>query len=249
MIKDPSLILTFTANDLEAGHESVQTVTGDDLLTRSISIEHRLLDGLKPSSDKAEISIRKGAPVTEDIIRTEGDIHAVLMDGSETLFTGYVSTNFSWSVTDYGEETLSITLEDVGTRLLEKSFITEGFHLFQCEAYRAVEAIAERAGITISPDSQKPTAAVVRSVEGDESCKELLKELLYELGYVYAFDEYGEMYLHKVSVTTLSGIPTVDSSSLVSVGGTAVSLRKKIRQYRTARVSFQRVGEADDYLV
>ena len=249
MIKDPSLILTFTANDLESGHESVQTVTGEDLLTRSISIEHRLLDGLKPSSDKAEISIRKGAPVTEDIIRTEGDIHAVLMDGTETLFTGYVSTNFSWSVTDYGEETLSITLEDVGTRLLEKSFITEGFHLFQCEAYRAVEAIAERAGIIISPDSQKPTAAVVRSVEGDESCRDLLTELLYELGYVYAFDEYGEMYLHKVSVTTLSGIPTVDSSSLVSVGGTAVSLRKKIRQYRTARVSFQRLGEADDYLV
>ena len=249
MISNPSLILTFTAADLEAGHGSVQTVTGNDLLTRSISIEHRLLDGLKPSSDKAQLSIRKGAPVTEDIIRTEGDINAVLMDGSETLFTGYVSTNFSWSVTDYGEETLSITIEDVGTRLLEKSFITEGFHLFQCEAYRAVEAIAERAGITISPDSQKPTVAVVRSVEGDESCKELLTELLYELGYVYAFDEYGEMYLHKVSVTTLSGIPSVDSSSLVSVGGTAVSLRKKIRQYRTARVSFQRLGEADDYLV
>ena len=109
MIQEPSLILTFTANDLEAGHESVQTITGDDLLTRSISIEHRLLDGLKPSSDKAELSIRKGAPVVEDIIRTEGDIHAVLMDGMETLFTGYVSTNFSWSVTDYGEETLSIT--------------------------------------------------------------------------------------------------------------------------------------------
>lgn len=249
MITDPSLILTFTANDLEAGHESVQTITGSDLLTRSISIEHRLLDGLKPSSDKAELSIRKGAPVAEDIIRTEGDIHAVLMDGSKTLFTGYVSTNFSWSVTDYGEETLSITIEDVGTRLLEKSFITEGFHLFQCEAYKAVEAIAARAGITISPDSQKPTARVVRCVEGDESCKELLTELLYELGYVYAFDEYGEMYLHKVSVTSLEGIPTVDSSSLVSVGGTAVSLRKKIRQYRTARVSFQRLGEADDYLV
>ena len=79
MIKDPSLILTFTANDLEAGHESVQTITGEDLLTRSISIEHRLLDGLKPSSDKAEISIRKGAPVTEDIIHTEGYIHAAGM--------------------------------------------------------------------------------------------------------------------------------------------------------------------------
>lgn len=249
MISNPSLILTFTASDLEAGHESVQTVTGDDLLTRSISIEHRLLDGLKPSSDKAQLSIRKGAAVTEDIIRTEGDIHAVLMDGSATLFTGYVSTNFSWSVTDYGEETLSITLEDVGTRLLEKSFITEGFHLFQCEVYKAVEAIAEKAGITISPDSQKPTATVVRSVEGDESCKDLLTELLYEIGYVYAFDEYGEMYLHKVSVSSLSGIPTVDSSSLVSVGGTAVSLKKKIRQYRTARVTFQRLGEADDYLV
>ena len=249
MISNPSLILTFTAADLEAGHESVQTVTGDDLLTRSISIEHRLLDGLKPSSDKAQLSIRKGAAVTEDIIRTEGDIHAVLMDGSTTLFTGYVSTNFSWSVTDYGEETLSITIEDVGTRLLEKSFITEGFHLFQCEAYKAVEAIAEKAGITISPDSQKPTTAVVRSVEGDESCKDLLAELLYEIGYVYAFDEYGEMYLHKVSVSSLSGIPTVDSSSLVSVGGTAVSLKKKIRQYRTARVTFQRLGEADDYLV
>lgn len=249
MITDPSLILTFTANDLEAGHESVQTITGSDLLTRSISIEHRLLDGLKPSSDKAELSIRKGAPVAEDIIRTEGDIHAVLMDGNTTLFTGYVSTNFSWSVTDYGEETLSITLEDVGTRLLEKSFITEGFHLFQCEAYKAVEAIAFRAGITISPDSVKPMTEIVRSVEGDESCKDLLTELLYEIGYVYAFDEYGEMYLHKVSVSSLSGIPTVDSSSLVSVGGTAVSLKKKIRQYRTARVTFQRLGEADDYLV
>ena len=145
MIANPSLILTFTANDLEAGHESVQTVTGDDLLTRSISIEHRLLDGLRPSSDKVRLSIRKGAAVTEDIIRTEGDIHAVLMDSSTTLFTGYVSTNFSWSITDSGEETLSITIEDTGTMHLGKSFITEGFHLFLGEAYKAVEALAERA--------------------------------------------------------------------------------------------------------
>jgi hypothetical protein len=248
-IYNPSLTLTFLGGDLEAGHATVQTIGESHIVRRAVTFHQQLLSGLKSASNQVDLLLDKACPAIEDIIATEGDVKATLTDGSETLFTGYLSTSYNWMLTDSGTQALAITIEDTGTRLLGKAFIESGRHLFHCSASEVIASICTRAGITVSPECISLTSPVVRSVDGSVTCGELLDQLVYELGHVYYFDALGQLRLYKVDCTSTEALPTLNKDSLVVVGGKAITLSKKIRQYKSARVSFTRLGTASDYLV
>ena len=248
-IHNPNLTLTFLGGDLEAGHSLVQTIGKEYIARRSVTFHQQLLSGLRSASNQVDLLLDKACPAIEDIIATEGDVKAVLADGTETLFTGYLSTSYNWMLTHSGKQALAITIEDTGTRLLGKSFIDSGRHLFNCTASEAIEEISQKAGITVSPSCISLSASVTRSVDGSVTCGELLDQLVYELGHVYYFDALGQLRLFKVDCTSTEALPTLDKDDLVVVGGKAITLSKKIRQYKSARVSFTRLGTAGDYLV
>jgi hypothetical protein len=249
IIHSPSLTLTFLGGDLEAEHAMVQTIGESHIARRSITFHQQLLSGLKSASNQVDLLLDKACPAIEDIIATEGDVKASLADGVQTLFTGYLSTSYNWMLTDSGTQALAITIEDVGTRLLGKAFIESGRHLFHCSASEAITSICSRAGITVSPVCIPLTLSVTRSVDGSITCGELLDQLVYELGHVYYFDALGQLRLFKVDCNSTEALPTLDKDSLVVVGGKAITLSKKIRQYKSARVSFTRLGTASDFLV
>jgi hypothetical protein len=249
IIHNPNLTLTFLGGDLEAGHSAVQTITDAHIARRSITFHQQLLSGLKSSSNQVDLLLEKSCPAIEDVIATEGDVKAVLKDGTAILFTGYLSTSYNWTVSHSGKQALAITLEDAGTRLLGKAFIESGRHLFNCSASEAIASICARAGITVSPSCPTLSEQVTHSVDGSAACRELLDQLTYELGHVYFFDALGHLRLFKVDCTSTENIPVLDKDDLAVVGGKAVTLSKKIRQYKSARVSFSRLGTATDYLV
>jgi hypothetical protein len=249
IIHSPSLTLTFLGGDLEAGHSLVQTIGEQHIARRSITFHQQLLSGLKSSSNQVDLLLERTCPAIEDIIATEGDVKAVLTDGPATVFTGYLSTSYNWMLTHSGKQALAITIEDTGTRLLGKAFIENGRHLFNCTASEAIEAICTRAGIIVSPSCLSIAEQVTHSVDGSATCRELLDQLVYELGHVYYFDALGQLRLFRVDCTSTENLPTLGKDDLVVVGGKAITLSKKIRQYRSARVSFTRLGTAGDYLV
>ncbi|MGE4465565.1 hypothetical protein, partial [Sphaerochaeta sp.] len=234
IIHSPSLTLTFLGGDLEAGHSLVQTIGEQHIARRSITFHQQLLSGLKSASNQVDLLLDKACPAIEDIIATEGDVKAILADGAGTVFTGYLSTSYNWMLTDSGKQALAITIEDTGTRLLGKAFIESGRHLFNCTASEAIASICTRAGITVSPDCISLTVPVTRSVDGSLTCGELLDQLVYELGCVYFFDALGHLRLFKVDCTSTEALPTLDKDDLVVVGGKAITLSKKIRQYKSA---------------
>jgi hypothetical protein len=248
-IQNPSLTLTFLGNDLEGSHAAVQAIGKEFIARRSVTFHRQLLSGLKSSSNQADLLLDRLCPSIEDIIATEGDVKAVLADGTATLFTGYLSTSYSWTVSHAGKQALALTLEDTGTRLLGKAFTESGRHLFNCSASEAIGAICARAGLTVSPSCLSLADQVTRSVDGSATCRELLDQLVYELGCVYFFDESGHLRLFRIDCTTTDAIPALGKDDLVAVGGKAITLSKKIRQYKSARVSFTRLGTTSDYLV
>ena len=249
IIHHPHLTLTFLGGDLEAGHPAVQIISEQHIVRRAVTFHQQLLSTLKSASNQVDLLLERTCPAIEDIIATEGDVKATLADGTETLFTGYLSSSYNWMLTHSGTQALAITIEDVGTRLLGKAFIESGQHLFNCTASEAIASICTRAGITVSPDCISLTSQVVRSVDGSVTCSELLNQLVYELGHVYFFDEKGHLRLFKVECTSTEALPILDKDDLVVVGGKAITLSKKIRQYKSARVSFTRLGTANGYLV
>ncbi len=248
-LTNPKLLLRFEGNDLEPGHGLVQTIESDFIYNRSFSGRFLRLSQMKSSSDQISLQIKRLCPSIEDIIATEGNIKAVLKDGEETVFTGYLSTSWKWSVTDHGERALAVTVEGVGTRLLNQPFIETGKHFFRCSASAAIYAIVYPLGITIhAGDERKVLQDVSKDVSAGTTRRELLDQLLYECNAYYWFDNLGEMRIDLISPQT-TGAPVLDSSDLYNVFRESVTLSKNLRSYKGARVKYSVLGEADNYLV
>ena len=248
-LRNPSLILTFMGGDLPSGHSTSQTVGYEYIVNRSIGTDKLLLNGLKSASNQVSLQIAKECASVEDIIATDGDIKATLKDGATTLFTGFISTNFSWKVTTHGEAALAITLEDTSVRLLSKPFIETGYHLFDCSASAAAQAICEAAGITISSSAVTINDSVFKVVDASQTCRDILEKMLYEVDYAYYCDNLGEMRFFKIDCTSTSGAPVIDKSKLYYQSGQAIALTKKIRQYRSVRLTYKEIDTAENYLV
>lgn len=248
-LTNPKLLLRFEGNDLEPGHNVSQTIGSDSIVNRSFSGRFQRLNGLKSSSDQISLQIKRKCASTEDIIATQGNIRAVLMDGDETVYTGYLSTSWKWTVTDHGEQALNITIEGIGTRLFNQPFIETGKHFFRGSASAAVYAIIHPLGITMhSGDERKILHEVSKDVDAGTTCRELLDQLLYECNAYYWFDNLGEMRIDLINPETV-GAEEITSDDLYSVNGDAVSLSKSLRTYKGARVRYTVLGEADNYLV
>lgn len=245
-LNNPKLTLTFLGGDVS--HSSIE-VDSSCIIKESVSSTFQLFSSLKSSSRQMSLALKRRTPAIESIIKTEGDISAVLKDGSNTIFTGYLSTNYSWTLGEYGEEALSITIEDCGSKLLGKAFIKSGSHLFKCTASNAIKAVADKAGLSLSDSIPTIDTAVVKVISEGETCKEILSTMLYELGYVYYFENDGKMNLFSLLSLPKTESVVLDGTTLVLKGSTAVTLSKSIRQYNSSKIRFTELGNAERYLI
>ncbi len=249
ILMNPQLTLLFIGDDLKPGHQTRQIVSSEFIVNHSVSIRYQLLNGLKSSSNQAALQVTRDCPSIEDIVATEGDVKAVFSDDSGTIFTGYLSTNWSWSVTSSGEKAMNLTIEDVGTRLLGKPFISSGYHLFNCTTTAAIHSICSAAGVVLSASCPDIPNVITKTIDSSKSCKDILEQILYELGYVYHFNALGQLTVWQIDCTSTDGVTVLDGEDLYVVNGKAISLSKKIRQYRSANVSFSELDSASDILV
>lgn len=245
-LTEPKLVLSFEDTNIQ---EAEQELDARHIVKGSVRLRFQMLDGLRSSSDQISLQLVRDCPSIADIIGTDKNVHAVLMDGQSTLFTGYLSTNHSWVLTEHGEQSFSITMEGVGTRVLTRSFISTGHHLFDCTADAAIRAVCNAVGIAVSPEMPFLHYMVFKVVEASESCRDILSQMLYELGYAYYFDNLGRLDLFKIDCSSVSGVRTLDGDDLVCSSGKAVSLSKSIRRYGCSRITFAEIGRASDYLV
>lgn len=248
-LTDPKLTLEFLGNDLAEGHSTTQTLGDTELVRHSFIFKEQRFNGLKSSSDTVSFQLVRRCSATEDIIATEGDIRATLEDGDTAIFTGFVSTNFSWSVTDHGEQVLNISLESVGTRLFNKAFIETGKYFFDCTASAAVYNIIHPLGISLREgDERKLLQNVKKCVEGGTTCRDLMDQLCYECNAVYYFNNIGELCIQEITADT-TGVPVYDSANLLMKDRKVVNLSKKLRTYKGARVAYDEVSSAQGYLI
>ena len=248
-LNDPKLILTFLGNDLEPGHSTEQEIDSSYIVNLSAEELRQLLNGLKSSSDTLKITLFRRCPSVEDIIATEGNIKVQLYDEDQLKWTGFLSTNYSYAITDHGEQALVCTIETVGTRLFNRTFIETGYHFFDCAANAAVYAVISPLGLTIrSGDERKLLQPVRKEVDSKMTRRQILDQLFYECNSVYSFNERGELCITNINADTAEA-PTVSSDHLFTVNGKAVSLTKALRTYKGARVQYTETAGANNYLV
>ncbi|MCK9482617.1 MAG: hypothetical protein M0R38_12825, partial [Bacteroidia bacterium] len=105
-ITEPSLELFFLGSDLKMDRPNEQTITKEFIIKHTITFKKQLLNELKSASNQVTLLIDKECVSIEDIIATDGDVKAILKDDEQVLFTGYISTNFSWTITQRGKQAL-----------------------------------------------------------------------------------------------------------------------------------------------
>ena len=221
-------------------------VIGSNYIVKdSVKVKEELINNLKSSSNQITLQVLGDCAVVEKVIKEERDIKAQLLDDDVVIFTGYLSTNWSFTVSHTGANAVNITLEDVGTRLLAKEFIERGAHLFDCTVHDALVAICQKANVEINPDTIMLSNKVVKTVKGGDTCKALLQELLYEVGYVYYFDTLGRLLIFPLAVDVKEVGKRLNGSNLL----TGISVKKSIREYSAARVSYKSVARERNTLV
>lgn len=247
-LNNPSLTLTFLEDN------TTIVIDKNWLLNGSVTISNQLLNNMESSSNKATLKIKRNCPAILSegtcILNTNKDIKAVLKEGTSTLFTGYLNEKFSWSVSSSGESTLSVTIEDNGTRLLPKPYFKVGSkQLLEGMAKDVIEELAETAGIELDTTFPNLTEHVSTIVEAGTTCQDLLKSLMYELGYAYYFTSYGKLAAKKIDCGTVENLPLLDRTKLWVVGNNCITLSKSIMKYRSSKVTYKSLADREDALI
>lgn len=248
---NPTLTLSFI------DEQSSMSVTAHYLIKNSFVFKEQRLNELKSSSNTVNLQLAEDCPAIEYILGTQGDIKAQLKDGNTVLFTGYLSNSYKWTVTDTGTQALSITLEDIGTKLLKKTFLNNSVaseyvfdeYVNQSSSHSVVKQVCDACGITLDTNAPTISVKIVKSIDRDTTCQEILDTMLFEVGYVYYFKPDGRLSLFEINCSSTSGIPTLDSTSLYVVGGTAITLNKKAKQIRQANITWNSLEYRNDVRV
>ena len=206
---------------------TTREISDNYIVKDSIKYEYKLLKDLSPSSNRVTLKLIKECPEVELIIAAKKDVKV------EGDFVGYLSNNYTWTVTPTGQQALQVTIEDVGTRLLKKSFSKET--LYKGKASDVLNSICQLAGVVRS-DSTDINKEVCFIAEGTYA--DALSNLLRECGYTYYFTNEGKLAVKKFNFSE-DATYVVDKTNLFSHSDKAITLTKKVKQYGLVDVSWK----------
>ena len=220
----------------------------ESIVPTSFKKEQKLMNDLSPSSNKVSVEISDWNKVSSIMTRQE-DLRATFYDGATPVFTGYLSNKSTWQLTDSGIKKMTLTFEDVGTRLLGKTFLPSatGEEYVDTTLLAFVKRICDRCGIVLSTKTAR-NVSIKALVNGKSTCKDILNQVMKETGYVYAFDNYGRMFLYEIPSSADTSY-TFDSSNLYTQNSSAVKSDRNIRKYERTRLEFDEYENAEGITV
>ena len=230
---DNSLFLTFDYNDI---------------IRESIKCTDNLMNSINSGSCSITLSVKDSTKV-DSLLSYDGELKVTLRSNNIIAFKGYLSNKTSLSVNSYGIPSVSLTLEDVGTKLFKKELYPDSLvdHYFTGTLKDFVELIKTQLGGLeySSTEIANETRTISSLISSKSTIENLLKQVCLELGYVYYFNA-GVLTFFKIPTDATSS-QTI--SSFVVNGSTAISVSKEIRKYKTARVQTDVYENASNVLI
>ena len=242
-MNNPSIVFNIADNEI--------VVLAGEIVKGSIEIHQVLYNDLKPTTSKASFTIKRGSGIVATLLSSsQREIAIIIKEGSDTVFTGYLTDSYNWDITSRGEDDIKLTAEDPGIKKLKVSWKSNGalpattlFDQPLCDAstpsISVVHHIASLAGVVVN--SSVPTINKLVDVLAEDNSTtywEVLEKLLFDFGYVFYFNTDGELSLYNLAHESIDIATTINSSKLISDGGIAVKIQKKLRQYNQTRIKW-----------
>ena len=168
------------------------------------------------------------------------------------FYTGWVSTNFNYTVDIHGQQAIQITLEDNGTHLFktpytkdESKVISGKFSSITTGDLGVVQQICAKCGITYVNNIITDSTQVETVADAGETCEELLKSVCKEMKHVYLFNENGQLYLKPLSTDSLPTLNPIYDNALYD----SINLVRKARTYRGSRIKWNELDTRTGALI
>ena len=229
----------------------------EDIVQDSIKWEGTLMNGINSGTTKLTMALKQSENLNK-LLSYTGELKAQLyikyeytkdstadifiQPSDQIIFTGYLSNKVSTSVYDYGIPSVTITLEDVGTKLLKKELYPDSLvdHYFNGSPTKFLDLIKTQtsnnftySSITAN-DAFSGSGNVIRVIKSGETIESLLKSLCLELGVVYYFSAGGVCCFFKIPT---SAEPTQTITNFALNGSyNAIDVSRDIRKYKSARI-------------
>lgn len=248
-IQNPSLTLTFYSASIPTA------VTTTSIVRDSIQINEQLYNDLKASSNTVSMQLKPdGSSFIEDIIKDNADIKAELKDGTTPIFTGLLGNDYTWRISQTGEDVFQIKIEDLGTRYLNRPFVTEDNTCIRDTLSSIFNTIKVRCGnvFQVLFDSSVPSSLqnkiLINKLSSSKTCKEVLDTICYEFGLIYYFNNAGNLVVKKTSITASPATTVASTGSyphyLYAENKSSIDLTRKARQYSQARVKYDVLSDS-----
>lgn len=173
------------------------------------------------------------------------DVIAVVKDGQNTVFTGLINTDLSW--TDSGNpspiEQFSVTIQDY-TSLFDKKTESE-IGLVNTTVSAIVSKVCLDCNVTIARNQIAPVTEVrAFIIDEGKSYKDALNNLLFQYGYSYTFNDYGE-FVYFDYKTIPQNPETLDDEDII----TGAKFSRLNRKYSGAKVTYNSLTKKTNELV
>lgn len=204
--------------------ESVWQEITNYVVTSKITISENLMSELKPSSRTVSFSLIKENPVYDDLLASVTDIPFTLMDdtGTETLFSGYLTDDYSLAVNTSGKSAISITAEDAINKKLKAEWVSADGKSTRYKGAKVIDvvrSICSLAGVTFDEmsytraDLEDPVFLSVSDLD-DTQYYDILAPLLLDFGYIFYFEAYGKLSLYSLDTSSVLYIDLIQTKEL-----------------------------------
>jgi hypothetical protein len=222
-----------------------------DSVSRRLS---RHNEALEPTTDTCSFLVRNYPAFLAALYAKESDVSVSILDGSTPYFYGFLTDNYSFNVLQTGAGPIKLQVEDPGIKKLKKA-ITSNNSVYTdltgkdvCKptdmTNSAVHILAALAGVTV--DSS--ITAIDRPLENAVFCDDekpeywtILKDILFEYGYIFYFQRDGKLNLYDLVRATISTSNVLTSSGSGKNIIERPEIKRKRREYKQVEVKWQSI--------
>lgn len=231
---------------------SIQHDVTSELLKDSLKLSYSLFKDLEPSTNRAEFKLSGSSTLLPLILATTDDVIVEILEGSTYLFKGYLTDNFSWSITNRGQQPVIISAEDPGIKLLKRNWVSTNalYSLFinykVCDPADTnssiIHKIAALAGVTVSSLIPTISSLITLNIQDKDNPTywEILKSIVFEYGYVFYFENDGELNLYPIAKTTITPATTFSTTTniIAETEDKGVEVQKGLVQYKQINLTW-----------
>jgi hypothetical protein len=252
-----SVVLTFNSTAYDISNY---------VMRHSIEVDEYLFnaDNLRPNTNSAKLKLSRGCPYIDELFAWTGDVEIVISNDGTTVFTGYLTDNYSLKISSRGASDIELTAEDPGIKKLKTTWASTGGIVTNfsgkkvCDpadtANSFLHILAALAGVTIAATPPTISDVLYFSVRDADTPTywDILDGVLSEYLHTFYFNAAGELALFALAGLTGTPSQLVESSSTIlskEMNGAGIEVQKRLVQYKEVVVSFKEVETISSIMV